>query len=100
MHGLIKLQWRSRILAISSSNRDKAPKRVIYAALSWPSVAARVKEISLHGRSDEAIVHSFSIEAAILGHEILKRDVASRNWLGKFVPNVSSKAHIGRAQTI
>lgn len=57
IYGLIRFHGRSRNLAISSANRDKAPNNKIYVALSRSSVAAtRVEDIGEHDGPGEAIV--------------------------------------------
>ena len=59
MYGLIRFYGRSRNLAISSPDKDKALNNKIYVALSRSSVAAGVEDISEHGGPGEAIEKMF-----------------------------------------
>lgn len=97
MHGLIRFHVCTQILAISNPDKDKALNNIIYAVLSRVSVAATVEGISKHNCPGGAIIRLVSIEAAILGREILKRDMDMHKSLIEFDPNMCSKAYIGSA---
>lgn len=84
-------------MAISNPDKDKALNNIIYAVFSRFSVAATVEGISKHNCPGEAIIRFISIEAAVLGREILKRDMEMRKSLIEFDPNMCSKAYIGSA---
>ncbi|CAI7651259.1 unnamed protein product [Penicillium glandicola] len=88
MNALIHLQGYSRILAISNPKKDKALKKRIHAVLSHSSVASRLEGFGKHHCPDKVIVRFVSIEAAVHGHWILKRDVAICDRLVEFVPDV------------